>query len=469
MNSIRRQLAKRLLVAFFVLLGGVVSAVFFSARSELIEQFDIALRAKAAAISTLTVRTTDGMHIDFDERFFHNFASHKPRNFFELWQADGTRIARSKSLGEADLPLLAGTFEHPKFWDLTLPTGRSGRAVGFVFAPKTTGGGQPGSIGLVRLVVATDREDLDEALYGLLTLTGSCAALLIGAVLWLVPRVLRRGLAPLHQLGEQAARIDAHSLAMRLPSADLPAELQPICNRLNDLLSRLEKSFERERRFSADLAHELRTPLAELRSLAECALKWPETRDAATDREILAIGRQMEAIVTHMLALARGEQGQMTVQLESVALAPLIQEVWKVFAAQAAARQLKVDFSLAPATAQSDPTLLRSILNNLFDNAVNYTPPGGEVTIIADAGSEHATLRITNLTDNLEPADVEKIFDRFWRKEAARSDGQHVGLGLSLAKAFSDAMGWTLSAALDQNQRLVFTLVGGVNSPGASK
>jgi signal transduction histidine kinase len=91
------------------------------------------------------------------------------------------------------------------------------------------------------------------------------------------------GLSPLNQLANQAASITADSLATRFPTEIWPGELTPISSRLNDLLERLEQSFERERRFSADLAHELRTPIAELRSLAELALKWPE--DCITKHE----------------------------------------------------------------------------------------------------------------------------------------------------------------------------------------
>ena len=169
----------------------------------------------------------------------------------------------------------------------------------------------------------------------------------------------------------------------------------------------------------------------------------------------------METLVTQMLALARGERGSLAAQREPVAVDALAREVWRTFAPRAEARGLRVDFALTPATAPADLALLRSILANLYDNAVDYTPPGGAITVAVEAGPAGVTVRVANSTDQLDPADVGKLFDRFWRKEAARSGGgQHTGLGLPLARTFATAMGWTLAAALDAGHRLVFTLTG---------
>jgi two-component system sensor histidine kinase QseC len=371
-------------------------------------------------------------------------------------------ITRSPALGTADLPRRTGSLARPRFWNLPLADGRPGRAIGVEFKPQTesSGHGRNSSWPAVLLVVASDRENLEEALAELLTIGGVCGVLLLAATLGTVPRVLRRGLAPLDRLGEQAAQIDADKLAARFPAAGLPVELQPICARLNALLARLEESFARERRFSADLAHELRTPLAELRSLAECALKWPETRDATTDRDTLAAARQMETLVTNMLALARGEHGHLAVRREPVPLDALVREAWRPFHARAEARGLRAEVAPPGATATADPVLLRSILSNLFDNAVSYAPTGGAISITGETGPAGVTVRVANATENLDPADLEKLFDRFWRKEAARSGGEHSGLGLPLARMFAGAMDWTLTAALEGGSKLVFTLRG---------
>jgi signal transduction histidine kinase len=309
-------------------------------------------------------------------------------------------------------------------------------------------------------VVVSDREDLDETLWQLLALAAGWALLLVGVTLWVIPRVLRRGLQPLDELGERAARVDADSLETRFALEDLPEELRPIGQRLNDLFGRLEQSFDRERRFSANLAHELRTPLAELRSMAECALKWPESRDPSVDQETLAIAQQMERIVTHILALVRGEEGQLAVTSEVTAVGRLIRETWEGFAARAAERGLNASLQIEEIECTTDPALLRSILTNLCDNAVSYTPSGGEIMLTVRRRSDRVMITVANSTSDLETADLPKLFDRFWRKEAARSGGVHLGLGLSLARTFAKAMGWEIVAAFDARHHLVFTLSG---------
>jgi len=463
MNSIRRQLTRRLLGTTFGLLALGLAGLLAVACYAVVHQFDVALRTKALAVSTVAVVSADTVGVDFSDRFLQGFGDEKPRDYFQIWLADGTALARSESLGTADLPRRLGRLDKPRYFLCPLPNGRSGRAVGFVFKPKQTRrNSRPVEL---ELVVATDREDLDETLLQLLGLAAGCGVVLLGATLWVVPRMLRRGLEPLNRLGEQAALIDAGSLAVRLPVAGLPEELQPISRRLNELLARLEQSFERERRFSADLAHEMRTPITELRNLAECALKWPESRDAATDAEVLAIARHMESLTASMLALARGEHGKLAVSAETIAMVPLVEEVWRTFTARAAARRLRVNLALAPASAVADPVLVRSILTNLFDNAVDYTPEAGEISITLVNTGGGLALTVANLAGDLEPADVAKLFDTFWRKEAARSGGHHVGLGLSLARNFATTLGWTLAATLDAQRCLVLRLVSG-QTPG---
>ncbi|HVW20977.1 MAG TPA: ATP-binding protein [Opitutaceae bacterium] len=463
MIAIRRRLTRDLLAASLVLLGAGGTAFYAIARDELIEQFDSALEAKALAVSALAERDSANWRLVPADGISRDFGPERRRDFFEIWPPGGAPAIRSDSLGGADLkPERTGAERRP-FWNLTLPTGRAGRAIAVVFQPRAAATDQIADSGDgARLVVASDRHGLDGALRDLLWSAGAGGALLLGAILWGVPRILRRGLRPLGQLGEAVGAIGPDCLAERLPEAGLPDELRPIALRLNDFLSRLEQSFERERRFSSDLAHELRTPLAELRSAAELALKWPESRDPAHDREVLAIAQHMETLVNQLLALARGEQGEIAIRRADLSLESCVAEAWAPFAPRAAERSLRARFELRPAPIAADPTLLRSLLHNLFDNAVDYTPAGGEVSVTIEAGGGPARLRVANSVEGLQPSDVERLFDRFWRKEAARTGQRHLGLGLTLSRVFAQAMGCSLSAALDPaNSRLVFTLTAG--------
>jgi two-component system sensor histidine kinase QseC len=322
-------------------------------------------------------------------------------------------------------------------------------------------GSPPGPIDAI-LVVATDRSEIDRTLSLLGSVLAGVGVLLASAIALAIAYGLRRELAPLDALAEQAGRIDATSLAIRFPVDALPGELRPIADRLNALLGRLEQSFEREREFSANVAHELRTPLAELRTAAELALAWPDARQADTDRETLAIARQMEGIVSRLLALLRSERGLLPLTSESLSLPEMLRATWQPFADRAAAKRLEVLWHVDETISiRSDPVLLRSIITNLLENAAEYTPPDGTIRIEVEA-SPRFCLRIANTIDTVTPPDVSKLFDRFWRHDAARSSGEHVGLGLSLARAFASAMGYELTASVtsDEQHRLVFLLSG---------
>jgi two-component system sensor histidine kinase QseC len=461
MRTIRQQLTWKLLLGFALplMLGGL--AVFFLTRAALFEQFDATLRAQAIAITAATRQIGERTDIEVPDSLMRESDKHGPASLFQMWRVDGTTLRRSESLHASDLPLRYGTTERPKFWNPTLPSGACGRAIGIRFTPNIVTEGSPSAPMDVVLVVASDTDELEETLGALAFALFGCGAALLAITLVVVPRLLRRELAPLNTLAERAASVNAESLATRFPTNGLPGELVPIAQRLNDLLARLEYAFDRERQFSADLAHELRTPIAELRSLAEVAIKWPETREATTDREILAIALQMEGIVTRLLALLRCERGQLPVATKRVAVAPLIKSVWQTFAERAATKELRITIDAADGVeVRTDPVLLRSILTNLIDNAVEYTPRGGSIGVEGAVKDDRFLLRVTNTTDCLAPEDLTHLFERFWRKESARSDSKHVGLGLSLTKAFCDGLGLKLDAQFLDHSTLSITVTG---------
>jgi signal transduction histidine kinase len=277
---------------------------------------------------------------------------------------------------------------------------------------------------------------------------------------FLVPWFLKRGLRPLEQLAAEAEKINAETLTLRFPTDGMPRELLAIAERLNALLVRLEQSFERERRVSAALAHELRTPIAELRNLAECALKWPDSRDPETDRDALAIARQMEAVVTHMLTLARSETGQLRPALEAVDLAQAVTQAWKPLVSEAEQKNCRFQFQPVELLVKADPVLLRSILGNLLENAVEYSPVGAVVGVALAKNPDSFSLTVSNPAPDLTREDIGRLFERFWRKEQARSGGLHAGMGLSLVRSFARVLGWEVTARLEPGAKLAITVSG---------
>jgi two-component system sensor histidine kinase QseC len=238
------------------------------------------------------------------------------------------------------------------------------------------------------------------------------------------------------------------------------------------LLARLQASFERERRFSADVAHELRTPIAELRTLTEVALKWPEdlntTRNALQDA--LAVALQMESIATGLLALARCEGGLLPVHLEPVFLQPLIKELSQPLSDQTRAKRITLSVVVPDdACWLADATLLRAIFTNLFSDAAQYCPAGGSVRLTGGTKGERGQLQVSNTTDDLGADDLPHLFERFWRKDPSRSSPEHCGLGLALTKAYAEALAMELRAELTNPREITLVLSGAQICSGATR
>ncbi|HTR43443.1 MAG TPA: histidine kinase dimerization/phospho-acceptor domain-containing protein, partial [Pseudomonadales bacterium] len=363
MKSIRRQLTLTMLCGFGLLLLFSSLAIYFLTRIALLSEFDSTLRAKAFTVMSLAEQGRHGIQVEMPDAPLGGMPADESSLFYELWQTNGALCTRSKSLNDSDLPFRSSTATEPVYWNFNLPNGFPGRGIGLKFVPQAEDEDEK-NITLMEavIVVAADRRSLDRTLDILGAVLAATALLTMIITIPMVSISLRRGHVPLEQLARQAAAINADSLKTRFPVDVMPEELRPIAGCLNDLLQRLESSFERERRFSADIAHELRTPLAELRALAEVELAWPEGEPSEKHRETLNIALQMEAMVTRLLELARSESGKIPLKFEPVQIAPLIEEVWRPLAARANEKHLVFNFDVPPGSnVQIDRPLFRSI------------------------------------------------------------------------------------------------------------
>ncbi|HET6203248.1 MAG TPA: ATP-binding protein [Planctomycetota bacterium] len=463
MRSIRRRLTLGLLATLLPLLATGGAGLYLYVRRALLQQLDSTLADKARVLASLVVRSEGRVELDVDGEDLPEFGRDGDPEFFQISLQDGSTIARSRSLEGGALPLRAGSLAAPDFWDLSLPEGRAGRGVGVRFVPKTEeeDGSNPQApapraaslADSVLLVLAQDRSSVDHPLSILLTALLVVGALALGAASLAVTRIVGRGLSPLAQVANLAAGIDASSLGRRFPEADVPAELAPICARLNELLTRLEHAFERERRFTADAAHELRTPIAELRALAEVALRFPGDGEATARslRDALDIARQMERLVAALLGLARCDAGRQLAVLETVDLGGLVREAWRDLDGTARARDLSVVLDVEGAgKVETDRALAGAILSNLLSNAVEHAPPGGRVECRANDENGTVVLSLGNTHDSLRPSDLPHLFEPFWRKDPARGRSSHAGLGLAVVAAFSRVLGIRVSPELPE-------------------
>jgi signal transduction histidine kinase len=449
MISIRRALGRQLVVVLFLVLATIGGGLYLLVRGLLTAHFDAALGEKAQVLAGLMKQENGTFELELAESPMPEFERAVAPEYFQLWLSERV-FQRSRSLGGGGLP--RPTDAALSFADLPLPDGRAGRAASLRFPVRvdTEGGGPiPAEPTWAALVVARGREPLDQALRSVRRALELAGLLLLLGVPLVVGAVVRRGLRPLDQMAERASRIDAGSLDTRFALADLPVELHPIAGRLNDLLERLSGAFERERRFSADVAHELRTPIAELRTLAEVALQFPGSAEPGGQfQDVLGAALQMDALVGTLLTLARCEAGRQPVAREVVDLSRALEEAWTPLAEKARAKALRVQRSAPELFVITDRLMLGSILGNLLANAVEYAPAGGELTCEVLRADDGLELIVANTNPGLGREDLTHVFEPFWRKDAARSDGRHGGLGLSLAAAFARLIGAELRLEL---------------------
>ena len=440
--------------------GGVT--LYWLLRAGLVGEFDQTSQVTVHRLATFTEYSQGRIAFDSSGELLPAFERGERPDYFQVWLPDGSPLARSPSLADDLLPSDAGAPNAPKFWNLDLPDGRPGRAAGIRFVPHEDedapeGPGSHGARAEVTLVVARDRADLDIKLRQLVTALFLVGITIVVATSLVAGLVVRRGLKPLSRLAGHAATIDASSLTLRFPTDGMPTELLPIGQRLNDLLARLDVSFARERRFSADVAHELRTPIAELRTLAEVALKWPDDMGTARSalQDALGVALQMESIATGLLALARCEGGLLPVRPEAVPFDSMVEELWQPLADPARAKKLSVTLDVpVGASWHTDPVALRVIVGNLLGNAVEYTPVAGEVRVRFEENNGSGHLLISNTTDHLRSEDLPHLFDRFSRKDPSRTSSAHCGLGLALAKAYAESLGLSVCARMTGTSEL---------------
>lgn len=254
-----------------------------------------------------------------------------------------------------------------------------------------------------------------------------------------------RALAPVARMAARAQVITAERLHERLPIENPADELGQLATVFNDTLARLERSFETLRRFTADASHELRTPLTAMRSVGEVALH--EARDASTYREVIGSmleeGNRLTRLVDCLLVLTRGDGGDVPLRRESVSLAELVRDVAGQFGVLAEEKQqiLAVEAD-GPVEVWADPLVLRRAVINLIDNAINYTPNGGHVFVRAFENQLQSVLEVVDTGPGIPEAHRERIFDRFYRIDGARSRNRGgLGLGLSIARWAAEANG----------------------------
>lgn len=475
MTSIRRRTSMLVaaIIAGLLALGGL--ALFVVVQAALTRQFDDGLASRAAALQSLTRFEHGSVEMDFAGEVMPRYQAGTDAEYFTAWVRDGNTwrvLERSESLRGGAWPARTGEPPTPGIVDDGLPDGRAGRVLTIEFRPRAEHEGaeeheaapthesERTSAPVVRLLVAQSRQALDAAIRTIALSIGGVGLVLVLASIAATRWAVRRGTRPLADLSVRVASIGPDSLDKRLDASQLPAELVPVAQRLNDLLAHLDNAFARERRFTSAASHELRTPIAELRMLLEVGLSQPRASERweQTARDGLGVLDRAQRLTEALLRLSRAEvRATDALGVETTDLAAILR--------QQAARALHATghdpshvLIDAPATlpARVDPALAASIIGNLIDNALMHGDVNADHPACCVASRENAgtSIVVINHAPGLSDADIGFLFEPFWRKDAARAPHGGFGLGLSVSRALATSCGGRIAATLDARHHL---------------
>ena len=276
----------------------------------------------------------------------------------------------------------------------------------------------------------------------------------------------RKSLAPVASMASKARTIGAANLHDRLGVSNQRDELGQLAISFNELLDRLEASFERQRRFIADASHELRTPVAILRGESEVTLSQPD-RSAAEYREALTILRdesqRLAHIIEDLFTLTRADAGQYPLNPGDFYLDELASDVLRHARSLALAKEITLVPSIeSELLFHGDEALIRRLLLNLLDNAIKFTPKGGKVTLECNKQGAQYVVDVTDTGPGIPPDLQPRIFERFFRADKVRSrsetDGGGAGLGLSIARWIAEAHRGQLGLARSDASGSTFTV-----------
>jgi heavy metal sensor kinase len=410
------------------------AAVFLTMRHQLLERIDQGLAEELAEVRYEVKQATDpDALLKWLER---RFSRHEGIDF-QITRPNGERFFMSERLTDKSLPVpvIAAGSDSPLYENVGI--GSSGRWR--VVSIRVTGPDGPLVVQVARSLADYEHE-LQELLLVFL-MTGPLTLLVaVGGGYFLA----RRALAPVRRMTQTANRITADRLGERIAVDNPDDELGALGQTLNRMIERLGRSFTEMQRFTADAAHELRTPLAVIRNEAEVALRSPRTA-AAYGRvleNLLEETNRLAHLADQLLFLCRQDAGLLPTGREAVAVDDLLREV--VGNMQLVAGEKGVTLSLEenpPCQLPGDRRLLRRVFYNLLDNAIKYTGASGRVTVSSQVADGRLCVVVADTGVGIAPEHLPRVFDRFYRVDPARAgDGDGAGLGLSICQSIVKAL-----------------------------
>ena len=365
--------------------------------------------------------------------------------FIQVVALDGPPVARSVNLGNAQLPAPAPLLARIRSGEEVFETFKDfgDEPVRVLSVPLELGGKA------YAIQVAGSLDDAHAAIRSARRLFLVMSVAILGAVALTGAMLARAVLLPIDRIVGRARVIGAAGLAERLPHPGGQDEMARLVETLNEMLARIERVFEAQRRFTADASHELRSPLSRLRAELEVTLRRPRDRPEYEKalRSCLHEVEWLSGLTNELLTLARLDAGESrTPKPESVRLIPILEQAVSRLAPEASRREIAV---LVDATAdpviQIAPSAAALVVGNVLDNAVKFSPPGGQVRIHVSPDNGAALVAISDSGPGIPANELPHLFERFYRGSGARrTDVPGVGLGLAICRVLLEGQGGSI-------------------------
>ena len=449
--SVRSRILLLFLFFDLVLIAAFTTSTYVYMRKRLTRSFDASLQANAELIATLVVYEEDGLQLEFSDEIMTRFSRRKHPDIFAVLDQDGKLVEVSRSMKEKpdwfgpregiekrDF-LVKG--EDDQYRSIILPTHAN------VDEEEQQAKPPP-----ITVLFATSREDLDDDLEDALEFLVLSAGVMIVVSLFAGYFVAKRSLLPLYRLADDAGRMDANSLGRRFDLSPIPTDIRPLADSFNHVLSRLQDAFERERLFSSDAAHELRTPVSVIKSCVQSTLlSAPDSpRDREALQEILLDVERLEELCESLLLLNTPPPDlELTCTLSPEIFLLEIQDIVSTFIPAFDKAGSKLNLTVQEISCEnlcSDTMTARRILTNLLTNALRHGGSGVYVSIVISAAFPHGiAVSVHDTGPGVPDALRNRLFQRFARGDASRTRTTGgAGLGLAISRSLAERFGGTL-------------------------
>jgi heavy metal sensor kinase len=451
-NSIKTRLITMVVLSQTLLAAGLLLTGVFYTRDRLISTLDAGMQGRAMSVAALVRYAEDASgNVYFDNSLMPASLDPKHPDIFAVWTERSGLLTRSANW-PSDLEVVPTGHDHWHFkWGHVHYRGLRvfhvpvlDREEGKAFQPQT-----------LTIVYASPTDELEDRVQEAGIYIALSSLLLLGVTVLLAVWGIRRGLLPLQELAAQASLISSQNWELRLPEdAQRTKELRPLTQSMTTMLARLQHSFDQQREFLGNAAHELKTPVAVLKSTLQSLLQRPREAEeyrAGLEHSLEDLQR-LEQLLQWMLRLARAEQwahGALRRDLQVIDVTATCEEAVERVRQLAETRKATVHISKnGPVPMRADPEDLQLVWINLLENAVRYGPEGGAVEVrVVREKNGWAKIVFEDHGAGIAPADLSHIFERFYRGDPSRNRATGgFGLGLAIAKALVEAYGGTITA-----------------------